>query len=224
MEEKYRRMKQSNPAFTKRLGGLVGAKQCMAAVGFTDDPHESLYVMHPSPDAWPKMMAAKERISKAVMEAKGITAPNSNSMSAPLPAAAAAAVPPAAGLPLPPGMPPMTPQMQQMVQQMMSDPNQISAMLSNPMVQNMMRTDPRLANNPMMQQQMQQLASNPQALQQITQMMQNPQMAQAMMNMVPGGSAGLQQQQQQQQPGQSDQDMTEDEMLQEAIRRSMQEQ
>jgi hypothetical protein len=88
------------------------------------------------------------------------------------------------------------------------------------MVLNMLRNDPRLANNPMMQQSLEQIASNPQMLAQVTQMMQNPEMMNSMGGMgapqqanFQGGSANNN--------GRTDQEMTEEEMLEEAIRRSL---
>ena len=54
----------------------------------------------------------------------------------------------------------------------------------------MMRNDPRFANNPMLQQQMQQLANNPAAIQKVSQMMQNPQMMQQMQSMMAAGRMG----------------------------------
>jgi len=119
-------------------------------------------------------------------------------------------------------------------------------MLQNPMVQNMMRNDPRFANNPMAQQMIQSLASNPEMLQQASQMMSDPnfqqhmqqlqqlqqnpalmaQQMQQMQNMVgsmPGGGAGTQSSSSSQpQNGQADEDLTEEEMIAEAIRRSLQ--
>ena len=84
------------------------------------------------------------------------------------------------------------------------------------MVQNMLRNDPRLANNPMMQQAIEQLSSNPQMLAQVSQMMQTS-------NAI--GGANFQQAQAQgatsSNNGPTDQEMTEEEMLEEAIRRSL---
>ena len=81
------------------------------------------------------------------------------------------------------------------------------------MVQNMLRNDPRLANNPMMQQSLEQIANNPQMLAQVSQMMQNP----GMMN----GAGVPQQDGTSNNDGRTDQEMTEEEMLEEAIRRSL---
>jgi len=116
------------------------------------------------------------------------------------------------------------------------------------MVQNMMRNDPRFANNPMMQQSLEQMANNPQMLQQISQMMQDPNAQRQMQQMqqmmgsgagaggmppfgggmppfgggaAAGGSGGAGAP-----PAQgdaNDSDQTEEEMIAEAIRRSLEE-
>ena len=107
------------------------------------------------------------------------------------------------------------------------------------MVQNMIRNDPRLRDNPMVDQ----LMNNPAMLQQVSQAMQNPAMAQRMQQVaadvarggfqggfgsapsasnssVPsnGGSGGTGNQQR----GESDEQTIEEEMIAEAIRRSLQ--
>ena len=88
------------------------------------------------------------------------------------------------------------------------------------MLQNMLRNDPRFANNPMMQQSLEQIATNPQMLTQVSQMMQNPHLMNGTGGMgapqqpnFQGGAANNN--------GRTDQEMTEEEMLEEAIRRSL---
>jgi len=118
------------------------------------------------------------------------------------------------------------------------------------MVQQMMRNDPRFANNPMAQQAMDQLASNPQMLSEVAQLMRDPNMQQQMQAMMqqqgaggmppmggfgnvagPMGAGTAAQAPQQQSPNQgqssgnadaNDEEMTEDQMIAEAIRRSLQ--
>lgn len=114
------------------------------------------------------------------------------------------------------------------------------SLLQNPMVQHMMRNDPRFANNPMLHQSMEQLVNNPQMLDQISQMMSDPTMRNQMQAMMgraggmPGAMSGMppaqpaapqgqQQQNSSAAPAMSDQEMTEEEMLQEAIQRSLRE-
>jgi hypothetical protein len=107
------------------------------------------------------------------------------------------------------------------------------SLLQNPMVQHMMRNDPRFANNPMLHQSMEQLVNNPQMLDQISQMMSDPTMRNQMQAMMgraggmppaqPAAPQGQQQQNSSAAPAMSDQEMTEEEMLQEAIQRSLRE-
>jgi hypothetical protein len=113
------------------------------------------------------------------------------------------------------------------------------------MVQNMIRNDPRIANNPMMQQALEQMATNPAMAAQIGRMMQDPQMMQQMQAMMQNPEA-MQAMRQMMPPGQQmpnfmpptaggtstrtnnvgqqgvgDEELTEEEMIAEAIRRSL---
>ena len=102
----------------------------------------------------------------------------------------------------------------------------------------MIRNDPRFANNPMLQQSIEQLANNPEMMSQMSQMMNDPAMRSRMQAMMggtggmPGGGIMPPTQPSAQQVRQrrtdtavemSDQEMTEEEMLQEAIQRSLRE-
>ena len=259
MEEKYRRVKKNNAAFQKRLGGLTGGDEAMKAAGFVSETNEGeeVYMMHASAEKWPELLYVKTGEEWAGLEAK---AASNQASSAPaqmpnfgnLPGmgapggmgAGAGAGFPAGGM--------GGADMQAAAARMMSDPNAMQAMLSNPMVQNMIRNDPRFANNPMLQQSMEQLASNPQMLQQVSQMMQNPDMMRQMQSMMGGGAGagggfpgmppggmpnfgamnpngtannsndGQQQGGSSSNNGADDEAMTEEEMIAEAIRRSLQ--
>jgi len=148
------------------------------------------------------------------------------------------------------GMPNMNdPNMQNMMSRMMNNPEALGQAMQNPMVQQMMRNDPNVS--PMLRQYMETMANNPAMLQQVAQRMQDPavraQMQQAMQNGgMPGGMGGMgggggmgmppaananagsttnasappQQQQPPRQP-QNDQGQTEEEMIAEAVRRSL---
>lgn len=129
------------------------------------------------------------------------------------------------------GMPDMNdPNVQNMMTQMMSNPDALSAALQNPMMQQMLRNDPNIT--PMMRQHMERLSANPAMMQQMASQMQNPtvqaQLRQAMTQngtTTTGaeGNEGAAQQQQQGGGGDgNDQSQTEDEMIAEAIRRSLQ--
>jgi len=238
LEEKYRKLKRENAAFQRRLGGLRGGHDAMLAVGFTvvsTDGDES-YVIQPSPEAWPKLVSAQAVISQAVRDsqsAAGVSAPPVSTARSPMMGM------PGMGSGIP-GMPPggLTPEMHAAAAQMMSDPHALQGMLQNPMVQNMIRNDPRFANNPMLQQSIEQLANNPEMMSQMSQMMNDPAMRSRMQAMM-GGTGGMPgggimpptqpsaQQVRQQRTDtaveMSDQEMTEEEMLQEAIQRSLRE-
>mmetsp|Transcript_27215 Transcript_27215/g.31057 ORF Transcript_27215/g.31057 Transcript_27215/m.31057 type:complete len:400 (-) Transcript_27215:190-1389(-) len=231
MEEKYRKVKCGNVAFNRRLGGLPGGEAAMLAVGFSieNDEGEECYILHPTPTAWPKLMAHKIDVEQAVKSAKNVSTSTPNPNSAGIGRSASGisgSETPSMGTP---GMPPMTPQMQQAAAQMMQNPQQLQAMLQNPLVQNMLRNNPRFANSPM-RQHLDQMANNPQLLQQVSHLMQNPDLMNMMMNMGAlsgmGGLAEMPSQSQQDVGNGSegnDQEMTEEEMIQEAIRRSLNE-
>ena len=73
MEEKYRSIKKSNPAFSKRLGSLDGGHDLLVAAGFTittkeDDGKEiEYYTLVPSETAWPTLVKAKEEVNKLLL-------------------------------------------------------------------------------------------------------------------------------------------------------------
>jgi hypothetical protein len=127
MEDKYRKVKKSNAAFNKRLGALIGGSNCMYAVGFVSDQvdGEDAYVMHPSPEAWPQLLAHQQELEQAVQSAKNnvATAVSPNGV---LNHPGATTIP---GVPSVAGMPQVTPEMQQAAMQMMQDPQQMQAML-----------------------------------------------------------------------------------------------
>ncbi|KAG7364060.1 PUB domain containing protein [Nitzschia inconspicua] len=259
MEEKYRKVKRQNPAFSKRLGGLVGGHDCMLAVGFTvetDADGAEIYQLHASAEQWPKLVQAKTEISNAAEQAKqqqqqlhttfSATGPGTNS-SSPFGASAAPGG-------LPPGMipPPMDPAMRNAMSQMFANPQALQATLQNPMIQQMMQNNPNVT--PMMRQQIETIANNPAMIDQIAQQMQNPVMRaqiEAMMaadgartgipgfmpNASMGGNANPSgtittttttttttvPRQAVPPPQGNDQDQTEEEMIAEAIRRSLEE-
>ena len=78
MEEKYRTIKKSNPAFTKRLGGLPGGNDLMLASGFTIETRDAdsieYYVLTPSAHAWPTLVASREEIGRVLSESNRTTA------------------------------------------------------------------------------------------------------------------------------------------------------
>jgi hypothetical protein len=145
LEEKYRKVKQQNPAFRKRLGGLVGGDAAMLAAGFITEMSEGeqVYMMHASPQAWPKLVASKTIIETAIQQARAGTAPVM-----PMGGGGGAAgggmanMPGMGGMGMPAGMPGMggmgmpgggaagmNPQMQNAMADMMSNPEALQSML-----------------------------------------------------------------------------------------------
>lgn len=241
LEEKYRRVKKHNPAFQRRLGGIRGGDAAMIAAGFVSqmDGSDEVYMIQASAEAWPKLLATKATVEAAVRDAKSASGqPRVPSQPGTVPLFPNAGA--FGGAP---------PDMQGAMANLLSDPNALQAMMRNPMVQQMMRNDPRFANNPMMQQVMQDIANNPALASQMSQMMSDPNMMRQMQAMMqqqggrgfpgamfpPMGSTGTANtgagQQQPSNAGggapgssssQNDQEMTEEEMIAEAIRRSLQ--
>ena len=206
--EKYRKVKRSNPAFQKRLGGLGGGHDVMLAVGFGVEMVEGVehYVLVASAEAWAKLVESQKVVEEALVEAKRTTAGSAGGVSGGAGMGGAGAspfgtgMPPAgggmgmgAGMPGMPGMPGMgggdmsammnSPQMQAAAAEMMSNPQAIRSMLQNPMVRQMMENDPRFANNPMARMALERMTNDPQALQQMSRMMSDPSTRQMMMNM-----------------------------------------
>lgn len=129
MEEKYRKVKKQNAAFQKRLGGLPGGDAAMRASGFVlgEDAGAPVYQLVPSPEAWPKLMAARAAVDVAATEAKRTPVP---------PVAPMAPIPPFGGMP--PNMPGMPanmaeamndPRMQAGMERMMNNPEGLRAMM-----------------------------------------------------------------------------------------------
>ena len=138
LEEKYRKVKQQNPAFRKRLGGLVGGDAAMLAAGFITEMSngEQVYMMHASPQAWPKLVEAKTTIETAIQQARAAAAapvvmpnmggmPGMGGMGAP-----GGGMPGMGGMGMPGGgAAGMNPQMQNAMADMMSNPEALQSML-----------------------------------------------------------------------------------------------
>jgi len=85
MEEKYRSIKKSNPAFSKRLGSLVGGHELLLAAGFTittkkddnDGKEIEYYTLVPSETAWPTLVKAKEEVGKLLLSENQTSATSS---------------------------------------------------------------------------------------------------------------------------------------------------
>lgn len=241
LEEKYRTVKRNNAVFGKRLGKLVGGHDCMLATGFVVEQQsgEEVYQLHASADNWNALLAAKAIVegasSVAKLEQERAQRPASAMMQQqqlnPLPG----------GFPAPDTN---EPNFGSILSHMMSNPEALGQALQSPMVQQLMRNDPNVS--PMMRQYMETMANNPavqqQMSQRMTQRMQDPAIQArlraamqsgdipgmgGMAGMAPstGGSgtnaAAAATPQQPPPPPQNDQGQTEDEMMAEAIRRSL---
>lgn len=146
MEEKYRQMKKSNPAFQRRLGGLHGGHECMLAAGFVIESQDGqdVYVMQASADKWPQLQAAHMTVERAAQQSTTASLANQP------PAAASSSLP---GMPpnlgMGGGMPgwgsgtdmPQPNSMEQaMMSNLLSDPNALQAMMQ-------VSTNPRWPEN-----------------------------------------------------------------------------
>ena len=72
MEEKYRTIKKSNPAFAKRIGGVAGGADLLLAAGFALQTKEGVefYILTPGAAAWPLLVAAREAVQRAAEAAR----------------------------------------------------------------------------------------------------------------------------------------------------------
>lgn len=176
MEEKYRSVKSTNPAFVKRLGRHDGSVDLMAAVGF--ESVEEKYVLKATQEAWAHVVTCQTIMETKVQE---VQRRNSSQVGA---GANVNASPLGVGgmgnmgmgnMGMGAGMGGMNPNdMATAMSQLRNNPEQVQAMMQNPMVQQMIRNDPRMANNPMMQQGLDMMMNNPQMLEQATRMMGDP--------------------------------------------------
>lgn len=193
-EEKYRKVKQSNAAFGRRLGNVPGGRECMLAVGFVSETPEGLnelhFVLKANADAWNHLVQSKAKVDQVLEQHKRSQSTSTPTFPNPTNPPNFGSFGGAGGLPV---MPPMTPAMQQQMSSMMSDPNMMQTMFQNPMFRQAMQNDPRIANNPMLRQAL----NDPNMIERITQlmsdpmlrnMMSNPAMMDAMRNM--SGSMG----------------------------------
>jgi len=220
----------------------------MLGAGFVveRDNEEEVYRLHASAERWTRLTAAHQVVTEALKQAKLRPTPASNIPAAGMmpPSNPGNIFGGAGGFPgLGGGM--NDPNIQNMMQTMMSNPEAMGAALENPMFQQMMRNDPNIP--PMLRQ----MVNDPAMMRQMAQQMRNPavqaQMRQAMSgiggsmmgssgdggrignNMSTSTVAGTNiapmasnnnAASSTQQSG-NDQDQTEDDMIAEAIRRSL---
>jgi hypothetical protein len=232
LEPKYRKIKRGNAALAKRLDPVDGAFDCLTALGFSGavEDGEQLLVLDATEEAWAKMLTGNARLKAgiAALEAPAPVQQPPTPMPMPMPMPFGAPFGLGQGGPPPLGGADMAslmsnPMVQQRMQQIMSDPAQIQAMFNNPMVRQMTQSNPAMAAAMADPERMSQMFRDPM----VQQLMSNPAMMQQVMGQAqaafgrPAGAPSGQQQQQQQ--PRDDTEMTEEDMMQEAIRRSLQE-
>merc|ERR1719343_912123 len=209
MEEKYRTIKSTNAAFQRKVGGIPGGKECMKAMGFELVNEE--YKLNATAEAWTKLVECKNTFEQ---ELKVLSAAN---------------IPPPA-----PSQPTPSNPTASMMQNLLSNPQMLQqAMRNNPMMNHLTPQQQMLNNPAMMQQLSQYMSQNPQMMQDMQRMMEGGSGAmptpQDMQDMMRRYQAGVPQPAQQSNATQNtsqqqgDDGMTEEEMIAEAIARSLRE-
>merc|ERR1712157_37099 len=228
--EKYRNIKASNAAFGRSVGGLTGGNECVLALGFKLIDGE--YKLEATADAWNNLVNAKSIILKELYTLAFIPPPTTQ----PTPFTQ----PPPAAQPTPfnQRMPGFQPGMQTMLDQLLDNPEMMSMLQNNPMTSQYLTPQQQaMLNNPAMLQQLRQfMASNPNFIQDYQRSMQDVQMGrgfsfpprpqqppQTNTNPPLPQQTNTSQQSNTNQQQQGEEDMTEEEMIAEAIARSLRE-
>jgi hypothetical protein len=217
-EDKYRKVKRENPVFQRKFASLAGSDDLMKSVGFTTLVEESIqyYVLVPSAEAWTRLVTARGQLKTLIDQSNhhssvSLSNLTTTTTSLPFPSSISSS----------PSFP------DSRFNDILNNPQQLSAMLQDPMVQAMIQNDPRLANSipPGMRdilrdpQRMAQIMSNPMFRQQMAHMQQQQQSAAA------GGGVPAAQRSnlptRAAENSNEDNEMTEEEMIQEAIARSL---
>jgi len=197
-EEKYRKINMSNPVFAKRITSVAGAPECMRAMGFKETSlaagGDSYYVLVPSAEAWENLLKCKLALQALTPQQQQ----QPNLTGAGNLFENAGGMFGGRG-----GLNPSAMMNDPRVQETLRNPAMMQALLNHPMAQNLFGNSPA----------MQMLQRDPQLLSSLLPMMSNQQTATP-------GTPGVPAQQQQNQGG--DAQMTEEEMIAEAIRRSLQ--
>ncbi|KAG5189773.1 hypothetical protein JKP88DRAFT_262103 [Tribonema minus] len=172
LEEKYRSIKKSNKSFAARVGNVPGGAAAIQALGFTDSPTvPDTWVLLPSADAWPTLRQGRDLL-QSTLSSLGTAAPPPPSggmgagggagMGMGMRAGGAGAM---GGMEAAMGAAMRDPAM---LQRAMQDPRVQQMINSDPRMAAQMQA---LAQNPaMMQQMMSAMQSNPALLQQAQQM------------------------------------------------------
>lgn len=159
-EEKYRKLKCSNAAFSKRLGSE--AKDVLLKCGFdfySEGGEEDYFLITPSAEKWEWITQAKTAVDQQLLLVSSTSATTTATGPAfrnNVPSSTVGNI--------------NTP----MMQNVLNDPNAFSSMLSDPMVQQAMENDPRFASNPMARQAIRAMQQNPAMVEQMARMMSDP--------------------------------------------------
>jgi len=216
LEDKYKKIKRENKALTKRLS-IDGAVDFLVAIGFKEkvESDEKLLVIEANEAAWKLLLAGKEKIDQEVEFSMG-----SQQQQQPQPAQGGFGG--FSGMDSFAGNSTLR---NQLTQQLLQNPEMLRSMMNSPMIQQMMQNYP-----PQIREMFEQTFSNPDALRA---MMNNPMFANAAQqfgNFNPGtfpgntNTANGNNNNSNVNGGANDEQMSEEEMIQEAIRRSLQEQ
>eukprot|EP00953_Heterococcus_sp_UTEX-ZZ885_P017312 9690-Heterococcus_DN1.PRE.1 len=176
LEEKYRSIKRSNKSFAARVGSVPGSAACMTSLGFTLSQDNENWILVPSATAWPTLQAGRANIQSAIAAASAATAAGGSSANTSSTFGSSIGSGMSGGMPIP-----QSPADIASAMAVLNNTQAMQAMMQNPMIQRMMAADPRRAQQMqammqqpgMMQQAMQELQRNPAMMQQAQQMMAN---------------------------------------------------
>lgn len=170
-EPKFRRIKMANPAFQKKVEAATGGVDVMMAAGWLPDTSPEGEDCWLLGDAATSMQASvSKRLSEELKKLPAPPTPAPAPVPAPVPSPSPGGY---GGMPSPGGFPGLG-----------GLPGGLPpGMANNPMMQQMM-------NNPQMMQQAQQMMQDPNMMSQVQQMMQNPQAMAQLQQMMGGGGFG----------------------------------
>jgi len=176
-DDKYRKIQMSNTAFQKRLASHPGGLECVQAIGFAMNEEGDALVLTPTAKAWEQLVAAGRELEAAQQPSGNSSAPAAppQGMAPDLMASMQQMMGGNPNLGNAMNNPAAMSQMAPMLQQVAQNPQLLQQALSNPMLQQMAASNPmmqQMLSNPAMLQSMlsspmaQQLISNPAAMQQ----------------------------------------------------------
>eukprot|EP00658_Telonema_sp_P-2_P056897 TRINITY_DN4535_c0_g1_i3.p1 TRINITY_DN4535_c0_g1~~TRINITY_DN4535_c0_g1_i3.p1 ORF type:complete len:310 (+),score=89.80 TRINITY_DN4535_c0_g1_i3:101-1030(+) len=174
-DEKYRKIMVSNSAFQKRVTNHPGGLECVKAIGFVQNAEGDALVLTPNAEAWEVLVASTKELQAHQQSANStapLTQPTGGTQDLMASMQQMMGANPSLGNAMsnPEAMSGMAPMLQQIAQ----NPQLLQQAMSNPMLQQMASSNPMMAQiiqNPAMLQSMlsspiaQQLLSDPSAMQ-----------------------------------------------------------